>query len=93
MSTQCGESSLGALATCECCGETKGVQFESSRTAYSPKPMTRWERLRLPDPLLPPSPLERFEAANPDLLLCRDCAAEHHAQWNQQWAEYYSGLL
>ena len=32
-------------------------------------------------------------AANAPLLLCRDCAEEHHANWDAQWAEYHSGLM
>lgn len=30
---------------------------------------------------------------NRPVWLCRLCAAEHHAEWNATWAEYYAGLL
>ena len=33
------------------------------------------------------------EVANGDLSLCRGCAADHHAEWDDRWSEYYSGLL
>lgn len=33
------------------------------------------------------------EDPNADLMLCRDCAAEHHANWDERWADYYAGLL
>ncbi len=90
MSTQPRAFSLDASAICECCGALEGVQRESSRTAYAPKPLTRWDRLKLSEV---PDLMDRFMAANPDLLLCRDCAAEHHAQWDEQWASYYAGLF
>lgn len=31
--------------------------------------------------------------ANRDRSLCRDCAEEHHADWDERWQEYYGGLL
>ncbi len=73
---------------CECCGSTEGVELESARTAYVRRPPTRYERLGFDDPLNdePPDP-------NAPLMLCRDCAAEHHASWDQVWSEYRSGLL
>ena len=30
---------------------------------------------------------------NHPLPLCRECAEEHHEQWDDQWADYYGGLL
>lgn len=30
---------------------------------------------------------------NRDVYLCRQCAEEHHAYWDDMWAEYYSGRL
>lgn len=33
------------------------------------------------------------EVANAPLSLCRGCAADHHAEWDERWSEYYSGLL
>jgi hypothetical protein len=33
------------------------------------------------------------EVANQSLSLCRSCAADHHANWDDQWAEYYAGLM
>jgi len=50
--------------------------------------MTRYDWLLLDDPLNgdPPDP-------NAPFPLCRDCAAEHHAQWDERWNEYYASLL
>jgi hypothetical protein len=70
---------------CECCGSTEGVELESSRTAYDPGPMTRYQWLQLDDPLNGKQP-----DPNVPLQLCRDCAAEHHAQWDQAWQEFYN---
>ncbi len=33
------------------------------------------------------------EDPNAPLALCRECAEEHHLNWDYTWAEYYSGLL
>lgn len=30
---------------------------------------------------------------NRPLLLCRSCANEHHAHWDERWDEYYSGCM
>jgi hypothetical protein len=30
---------------------------------------------------------------NRALSLCRGCAADHHAEWDERWSEYYAGLL
>ena len=59
--------------------------MESSRTMYEEPQLNAWDRIRLDgDP--PPDP-------NADIPLCRECAAEHHAGWDERWAEYYGGLL
>lgn len=31
--------------------------------------------------------------ANDPFPLCRACAEEHHANWDAQWEEYYSGRM
>jgi len=31
--------------------------------------------------------------ANPPLNLCRECATEYHAYWDERWAEHRGGLL
>jgi hypothetical protein len=33
------------------------------------------------------------EVANRDLSLCRRCAAEHHANWDEWWAEHDADLI
>lgn len=55
---------------------------------YAPEPQTSWAFLLQDGEGLsePPDP-------NPDSLLCRDCAAAYHEDWDAQWAEYYAGLL
>lgn len=30
---------------------------------------------------------------NADIALCRDCATDHHAHWDDRWAEYYRSVL
>jgi len=30
---------------------------------------------------------------NKDIMLCRKCAERHHEEWDEKWADYYSGLL
>lgn len=30
---------------------------------------------------------------NRPIPLCRLCADEHHAHWNEMWAEYRAGLM
>jgi hypothetical protein len=30
---------------------------------------------------------------NAPSLLCRDCAVEHHAYWDDMWADYYNGRM
>ena len=74
---------------CDRCGSTEGVEMESARTAYEPGDLTRYALLLVDDPLDPPSPCERFYAANPAIPYCRECAVEHHGWWDEQWAEVY----
>jgi hypothetical protein len=33
------------------------------------------------------------EDPNRDVALCPPCAADHHAYWDERWADYYSGCL
>lgn len=33
------------------------------------------------------------EVANRGLSLCRGCAADHHAEWDERWSEYHAGLM
>ncbi len=33
------------------------------------------------------------EDPNRPVPLCRTCAEDHHAYWDEMWAEYYGGLL
>ena len=75
---------------CERCGLTEGLRFESSRTCYyneSKLREGRRKKLRM---------LELEEAEedpNRDIVLCRECAVEHHAYWDEMWKEYYYGRL
>lgn len=92
---------------CLCCGAVDGVELESSRTAYQFEELcmhtdclpnasdtpeqgtarTELRRLCLADRLTSqPDP-------NAPIPLCRPCAAEHHAEWDERWADYYAGLL
>jgi hypothetical protein len=62
---------------CSHCGSTEGVELEDSRTSYSHEP-TAWDWIvETPDP-------------NAPVPLCRVCAVEHHAYWDEMWAEYYA---
>lgn len=70
--------------TCEYCGGTEGLKLECSRTAYDTSRLDKPTRLeRIADRDDPP------EDPNRDKLLCRECAAEHHEFWNDQWNEFY----
>lgn len=80
---------------CESCAfagreVTEGVEFESSRAMYDHQQCIHTDCLESPD-------LREacFLASDPNkpLALCRDSAAEHHENWNHQWADYYAGLL
>lgn len=33
------------------------------------------------------------ENPNRPLMLCRECAREHHEYWDERWSDYYGGLL
>lgn len=35
-------------------------------------------------------PTEEDPCPNAPVPLCRDCAAEHHAYWDEMWREYQS---
>jgi hypothetical protein len=76
---------------CKCCGATEGVELEESRTCYDRQPSKRnqWQMILLDDPQNPPKPPD----PNAPVPLCRDCAEEHHAYWNEMWSNYYSDLL
>lgn len=64
---------------CERCGSLRGVEYESSRTAYHVDNIEGRENT-------PADP-------NRQRRYCRDCAAEHHQHWDSMWDDYYSGLL
>jgi hypothetical protein len=56
---------------------------------YYRTPLTKYERISLlNDPLL-----DEPEDPNRSVMLCRECAAEHHAYWDERWSEYQSNLL
>lgn len=73
---------------CKLCGETVGVVRRPARTAYVAPELTDWERLGLEEGglAIPPDP-------NPDLDLCPACSEEYDEWWDEQWREYYMGLL
>lgn len=66
---------------CEMCGSTEGVQWEDSRTAYAPGPKTAWRHLLS-------NVGEKDIDPNAPKALCRSCAEDHHAHWDEMWAEY-----
>lgn len=70
---------------CEDCGTSEGVEREGSRTMYPPPTLTFWDRILLDG--------EEPEDPNREPYLCRSCAAEYHARWDEQWDSYNSGLL
>ena len=77
---------------CIRCGRVGGVRLEDSRTNYVREPPTVWDRIRAEDGGLTPTP-SVGEDPNKPLALCRDCAREHHQDWDERWREYYAGLL
>lgn len=73
------------MLVCRGCDTTLDVQMEASRTMYDPGPLTFWEAILLdgedrPDP-------------NADIPLCRECAVDHHANWDEMWSMYYSSVM
>lgn len=69
---------------CLRCGITEGVELESSRTMYPSRPPLTWlERVADVEP----------EDPNAPIPLCRECAVEHHSEWDETWAQYYAGLM
>lgn len=83
----------GPEGSCIACGAIEGVELESSRTMhYVPlRRVSRYERLKLDDPFFddPPAPPD----PNAPIRLCRECAEEHHSNWDECWAAFYAGLL
>ena len=77
---------------CEQCGRSEEVQLEDSRTCYVKPAPTWYERILSKDEGLTPTS-EVGEDPNQPIWLCRDCAAEHHRFYDDQWKEFYSGLL
>jgi len=69
--------------TCEVCGSTEGLKWEDSRTCYDTTPLDRFDRINKLDE---PDP-------NRPVLLCRDCAVEHHSYWDERWSEVYRDRL
>ncbi len=87
---------------CEHCGEATDVTLHYSRTAYHDKRMfpdgygaTRFTFLEvdLPEPSAALGEAERELDPNAPSWLCASCIADDESFWNEQWAEYYSGLL
>jgi hypothetical protein len=79
-----GRRTTGVLVApvCEYCGDDVGVAWESSRTMYHEE-VNAWTHLLENVGDAPPSP-------NRDKALCRECAAEHHENWDGQWNDYYA---
>lgn len=73
------------------CETTEGVQEEACRTAYDAS-CTHEDCAAHPE-------LKKacFEATdrkrNRTAWLCRACAKEYHAYWDEMWSTYYSGLI
>jgi len=38
-------------------------------------------------------PIDSPDNPNSPIPLCRECAREHHLNWDHMWSEYYAGLL
>lgn len=88
------------VLVCASCGKTEGVALEPSRTAYvihCPKigcgacegldsPCKAGVTNKRECPNWPK------EDPNAPILLCRECAEEHHANWDNIWADYYAGF-
>lgn len=36
-------------------------------------------------------PWDHPDNPNADIPLCRECAKDHHAHWDDMWNEYYAG--
>ena len=64
---------------CERCEAVEGVELEGSRTRYEAPRITRYQRLSGNFPRDP----------NVPVALCRACAHDHHAYWDEMWEDYY----
>lgn len=80
------------IRACERCGTYKGVQLVPSMTAYVQRTPTVWDRICAEDGGLTPTP-NVLPDPNPPSWLCPECAKDYQEYWEEQWAEYYSGLL
>jgi hypothetical protein len=89
------------LLACAGCGSVEGVALEDSRTQYVRRCLAQdcGACDGLENPCRNGAADKRQcanwpeEDPNADVPLCRKCAAEHHANWDDQWADYYAGLL
>ena len=86
---------------CLACGCTEGVQLESSRTAYLKTCDAEGchamagldNKCRSGEPKSECTYFKRLPDPNAPFPLCRPCAAEHHANWDAQWAEHRTGQM
>jgi hypothetical protein len=93
---------------CEFCDLTVDVRMEPGRTQYmrSPTPAeARWHWhhvVWLEGDHYPDRPIDVIalpllalpdDVANRALSLCRGCADEHHANWDERWAEHDADLI
>ncbi len=72
------------------CGSTVDVREEPCRTAYhvpdcGHEDCAQYSELK--------EACYRSRDPNKTAWLCRDCAVEYHANWDEMWNTYYSGLL
>lgn len=90
--------SLHASPACEQCAfhgtrVTEGVALESSRTAYHHPLVCEVHEDCIANEELGRACQATKSDPNAPLALCRPCAEEHHANWDERWAEYQAGLL
>lgn len=76
------------------CGKTVGVRREPARTAYDVGGFDCGHEDCATDPKMKELCfIDRDARANHSPLLCRECAVEYHAHWDEMWATYYGSLL
>lgn len=77
----------GATGPCE---STEDVREEPCRTAYYVEPCEHTDCLENEEMR---ALCYQSRDPNKSAWLCRPCAAEYHAGWDEIWGAYYAGLM
>lgn len=72
------------------CEATEGVKEEPCRTAYHVPDCEHSDCAEYPE-----LKVACYASRDPNKTawLCRECAEDYHAHWDEMWAQYYGSLL